>query len=118
MSNPEILEKKSISITALRDKLADIKKRDGELSLRGTRTEEYANEFAEIKTKDAEELYKEIEGLAVPRLRDLHINKIIDMMPVSVDELKVVMQGYTVPITNENLKKIVEAVAKHLPGKK
>jgi len=118
MSNPQLIEKKSINMIALKEELAEIKKRDGELSLRGNKTEEYLNEFASLKPKQAEELYKEIEKLAIPRLRDMQINKIIDMMPASIDELKVVMQGYTVPITNENLKKMVEVVAGFLPKKK
>jgi DNA-directed RNA polymerase subunit F len=118
MSNPQVTDKKSINMIALREKLAEIKKRDGELSLRGNKTEEYVNEFAMLKPKQAEELYKELEKLSIPRLKDSHINKIIDLMPSSVDELKVVMQGYTVPITNENLKKITETVAEYLPEKK
>ncbi|MBN2459490.1 hypothetical protein JXB28_04365 [Candidatus Woesearchaeota archaeon] len=118
MGNIQVLEKKSMNMVELKEELANIKKRDTELSLRGNKTEEYVNEFASIKPKQAEELYKDIEKLEIPRLKDTHINKVIDMMPESVDELKVIMQGYTVPVTNENLKKIVEAVAKYLPAKK
>ena len=118
MTKPEVIEKNSMSMTALRDELGKIKKRDGELSFRGNKTEEYLNEFTILKTKNAEELYKKLEGLNIPRLKDTHINKIIDLMPASVDELKVVMQRYSLPITNDNLKKIVDAVSKHLPKKK
>lgn len=118
MANIEIIEKKSVSMAALKDELADIKKRDGELSFRGNKTEEYLNEFSTIKPKQAEELYAKIEKLAIPRLKDSHINKIIDMMPTSVAELKVVMQGYSLPVTNENLKKVVDLVAEFVPKKK
>lgn len=118
MANIEIIEKKSVSMAALKDELADIKKRDGELSFRGNKTEEYLNEFSTIKPKQAEELYAKIEKLAIPRLKDSHINKIIDMMPTSVAELKVIMQGYSLPVTNENLKKVVDLVAEFVPKKK
>jgi DNA-directed RNA polymerase subunit F len=118
MSKPEVLEKKSMNLSELKEELSNIKKRDGELSFRGNKTEEYVKEFAVLKLKEAEELYKKIEGLNVPRLKDTHINKIIDLLPRSVDELKVVMQGYAVPVTNDNLKKIVDAVKKYLPDKK
>jgi hypothetical protein len=40
------------------------------------------------------------------------------MLPASVAELKVVMQGYALPVTNENLKKIVDCVAEFIPKKK
>ena len=118
MTKPEVIEKSSMSMASLREELEKIKKRDGELSFRGNKTEEYLNEFTVLKSKDAEDIYKKLDGLKIPRLKDTHINKIIDLMPASVDELKVVMQGYSLPITNDNLKKIVDAVVKHLPKKK
>ena len=118
MTKSEISDKTSINIARLREELAHIKKRDGELSFRGNKTEEYVNEFAILKPKQAEELFKKLESLNIPRLKDTHINKIIDLMPASVEELKVVMQGYALPVTNENLKKIVDAVSKYLPEKK
>ncbi|KYK25609.1 hypothetical protein AYK26_05715 [Euryarchaeota archaeon SM23-78] len=118
MAKPEVIEKKSINISVLREELASIKKRDGELSFRGNKTEEYANEFSILKPKQAEELFTKLEKLNIPRLKDIHINKIIDMMPGSVSELKVIMQGYSLPVTNENLKKITDAVSKYLPEKK
>jgi DNA-directed RNA polymerase subunit F len=113
MSNIEIVEKKSMNLASLKEELAAIKKRDGELSFRGQKTEEYVNEFHLLKPKQADELYNKIEKLGVPRLKDTHINKIIDMMPKSVAELKVVLQGYAVPVTNENLKKIADLVAEY-----
>jgi len=36
----------------------------------------------------------------------------LDIMPKSVNELKVVMQGYTVSITNENMKNIIDLISK------
>ncbi|MBI2137191.1 hypothetical protein HYU12_01585 [Candidatus Woesearchaeota archaeon] len=51
-----------------------------------------------------------IRKLDVPRLRDEHIIKIVDLMPRSVDELKIIMQGSVVTISAENMKKIVDAV--------
>ena len=118
MVNIEVVEKKSMSMAALKEELAEVKKRDGELSFRGNKTEEYLNEFTTVKPKQAEELYAKIEKLGIPRLKDSMINKIIDMMHVSVAELKVVMQGYALPVTNENLKKIVDLVADFVPKKK
>ena len=111
MSSIEIMEKKSVSMASLRDELADIKKRDGELSFRAQKTEEYLAELHLLKAKQAEELYKKIDALSIPRLKDSHINKIVDLVPKSVAELKVAIQGYAVPVTNENLKKIVDLVA-------
>ncbi|MBN2142898.1 hypothetical protein JW711_06235 [Candidatus Woesearchaeota archaeon] len=118
MSSIEVLEKKSVSMAELKDELARIKKRDGELSFRAAKTEEYLNDFKLIKPKQAQEIFEKIEKLGIPRLKDAQINKIIDTMPVSVAEAKVVLQGYSIPITNDNLTKIVEIVAEYAGDKK
>lgn len=118
MTKPEIIERESISMAALKEELANIKKRDTELNFRGNKTEEYVNEFTILKSNQAQELFKKLEALKIPRLKDTHINKIIDLMPASIEELKVIMQGYSLPVTNENLKKIIDAVSKYLPEKK
>jgi len=118
MAGIEVIEKKSISMAVLKEELANIKKRDGELSFRGNKTEEYVNEFNLLKPKQAAELYKKLEALNIPRMKDTYINKIIDLLPKSVAELKLIIQGYALPVTNDNLKKIVEAVAEFLPDKK
>jgi len=118
MGKPEVIEKKPISMAALKEELAGIKKRDTELSFRGNKTEEYVNEFTILKPKQAEELFNKLEKLNIPRLKDTHINKIIDLMPGSIEELKVIMQGYSLPVTKENMKKIVDTVSKYLSEKK
>jgi DNA-directed RNA polymerase subunit F len=60
--------------------------------------------------KKAEELKEKIEKLAIPRLKDEHIIKITDLMPANVEVLKVLLQAYTITVTQENLKKIVGVV--------
>ena len=65
MTKPEVIEKSSMSMAALREELAKIKKRDGELSFRGNKTEEYVNEFSILKAKQAEELYKKLDSLKI-----------------------------------------------------
>jgi len=114
MSTIEVVEKKSVSMASLKEELAEIKKRDGELSFRGQKTEEYLAEFHLIKAKKAEELFGKISDLAIPRLKDTHVNKIVDLLPKSVAELKVILQGYAVPVTNDNMKKVVDIVAEYL----
>ena len=113
MSTIEVVEKKAVNMASLKEELADIKKRDGELSFRGQKTEEYLAEFHLLKAKKAEELFSKINDLGVPRLKDSHINKVVDTLPTSVPELKVILQGYAVPVTNDNMKKIVDIVAEY-----
>jgi len=51
-----------------------------------------------------------LEDLKIPRLKDTHITKIIDILPTTLEDLKAVLQGYSLTVNNENLNKIVETV--------
>ena len=106
----EIISEKPIGMSELKQEIEKIKKRDKELGFRATRTEEYLQHFSTIK--NPEELTKKIDDLKIPRLREIHIIKIIDILPKTVDELKVILQGYTITVNNENLKKIIDTVNK------
>ena len=110
MTNPEIIEKVPTNIVEMRNELSKIKKRDGELTFRGNKTEEYLNDFAKLSKKSADELIGKLRKLNITRLKEEFIHKVVDLMPTSVDELKVVLQGYTLSINNEDMNKIVKVV--------
>lgn len=117
MSNPEILEKTPLCIVELKKELAAIKKRDTELNFRAARTEEYANDFARLSLKDADELAKKLRDLDLPRLKEEHIKKIIDLLPVNEKQLKIILSGYTLTVSGENMKKIMSVVKEYAPKK-
>ncbi len=106
----EILSETPISAYQLKEELEKIKKRDKELNFRAAKTGEHLNSIG--TTKNLDSLYEQISKLDISRLKDQHIRKILDIMPKSVNELKVVMQGYTVSVTNENMKNIVDLINK------
>jgi len=108
MTDGDILSEKPMNIFELKEELKKIKKRDKELNFRANKTEEYLSQIPSFKKSN--ELYEKINKLNVPRLREQHINKIIDILPTTVEGLKVILQGYTITVNNENLKKIVDAV--------
>ena len=110
MSEITIINEKPVTIYEVRDKLSEIKKRDKELNFRASKTEEHLNSINTPKNLD--EFYEKISKLDIARLKEQHIKKILDIMPKSVNELKVVMQGYTISVTNENMKKIVDIINK------
>ena len=113
MSKPEILEKTPLSMTQLKADLNAIVKRDTEPGFRTTKTLEYLNSFSTLSQKEFDSMKKEIEKLAVPRLKDEHIVKILDILPKSVNDLNVVLQGYTITVSKENVKSIVDIVVSH-----
>jgi len=104
----EILSETPINAYKLKEELAKIKKRDNELNFRAQKTEEHLQITA--THKEADKLSEKINKLGISRLRDQHIQKIVEVMPATVKDLKVVLQGYTISVTNDNLKKIADAV--------
>ncbi len=111
MPRPKIIEETSISMADLKSELSKIKKRDKELSFRANKTMEYLGQFSSIDAKNAKDLYDKIDKLGIPRIKDVHINKIVDLLPKSVEDLKVVLQGYPITVKKEDMEKIVKAVS-------
>ena len=98
--------------------LDKIKKRDEELNFRTEKLEDYLNRFVHLTPEQAKELYDKLTSLNIPRLKDEHIHKIIDILPRDADDVKLILQGFVINVTKDNSQKIVDAVKDFLPAKK
>jgi DNA-directed RNA polymerase subunit F len=114
----EILQKEAVGMSDVKDELSRIEKRDGELSFRAQRTKEYLNAVKLSRKTKAKELREAIEKLEIPRLKDTHITKLVDLMPSSDAEIKVILQGYTLTVSNDNVSKIAHIFKDAAPKKK
>ena len=110
MSKPEIVGKEPMSLAELKAELGNIQKRDGEPSFRAGKTIDYINHFKPLSRTASKELSKKITDLDIPRLKEEHVVKIVDLLPTNVEELKVILQGYAITVTKENMSKIVDIV--------
>jgi len=110
MSNIEIINENPITMAELKERLDEIKKRDKELNERAVKTHEYLDKFVKIKGKEALKLREEINKLQIPRLREKHINKIIDIMPKDVESLKLIFVGDNLTLKQEDYEKIVNTI--------
>ena len=110
MSTPLTISEETITASELKDGLDAIQKRDEELSFRAGKTLDHLNHLSLLPKKQREELYKKIEGLNVPRLKQGHIHKILDVMPRNVKELNVILSGYTLTVNKEYQQQIVDAL--------
>jgi len=108
MTSGKIISETPLSLSDVKEELKKIKKRDGEFDFRAQRTNEYVESCVKVSKKAAKEIYDKIAALNILRLKDIHIHKIIDIMPFSVDELKIIFQSYSISLGNDNLKKILE----------
>jgi len=107
---PKVLEETPVTMAELRAEVDRIKKRDIEPNIRVTKMEDYLNSFSTLNASKEKELIEAVRKLKIPRLKDEHIYKIADLQPKNLDDLKMIMQGYIVSISADNMKKIVDAV--------
>lgn len=118
MSKPTIISESPVSMVEVKEEIKKIKKRDAEPSFRATRVDEYLSNFVTLNSKDEKELIAKIEKLEIPRLREEYIKKLVDLMPVNLEQVKVILQGYVVTVSQENMKKLAAVFQEYLPKEK
>lgn len=116
MVKPEILNENPVSLIETKSELENIKKRDKELNFRSQKTEEYINQFVKHDAKVYAEIKKKIESLKISRLKPEMLVKILDLLPVTADELKAILQEFIVALTNEDIKKIIKVIKETAPA--
>lgn len=108
MPSEQILSEEPVTMSELKKRLESNQKRDTDLNFRANKTLEYLQQT--VSSKNAPTLFKKLMELNIPRLKDVHVAKIVDVMPGSVEELKMVLSGYIVTVNQENQKKILGVV--------
>lgn len=109
----DIVNKEALSLTEVKASLDKIKKRDEEMGFRSAKTHEYVKSFKLFSQKDFKEIYGKLVALEIPRIKDFHLKKIIDLMPVSVDDLKMILSGYVLTVNQDNMKKILDTLKEY-----
>jgi DNA-directed RNA polymerase subunit F len=117
MSTQEILNKEPLSLAEVKSQISSLKKRDTELNFRANKVNEYISSFSIVKQKDAKELFDKISALDVSRLKDIHVKKIIDIMPETEDDVKALLSGYHISLGSDSAKQIADIVKEYLPSK-
>ena len=110
MTNPEFIESKSMTLVEAREILHNIEKRDKELGYLSNKAKEYLDGFVTLTVEKKDELLKKLQDLGLTRLREEHMMKIIDFLPKTIDELKVVLQAYPLSLPKKDQEAIVGAV--------
>jgi|SRR3989338_1300912 len=106
----KIIKETPITMVELKQEVEKIKKKEKEPNLRIQKTEEYLNLFVHLKPEEEKGLKEKLNKLDIPRLKEEHINKIIDILPVDIEDLKTLLQGYTITVSKENMQKLIEVM--------
>lgn len=109
MAEFTIIEETPVTLSEIKDQLKGIEK-EGKLSFRGEKTKNYVENFDLLDSKEMKKFSEEISNLNIPRLRDRHIVKILDIMPKDLDSLKILLSGETLTISSEDMKKILDVI--------
>lgn len=112
MANPQFVEQKPLSLGEVKDVLERIGKRDQQLNFLSNKTKEYLDSIVVLSKTKREELSKKLVELNVTRLKEEIMIKIIDFLPKTATELKVLLQGYNLSLSKKDQDSIIEVVSK------
>ncbi|MBS3138510.1 hypothetical protein J4207_02280 [Candidatus Woesearchaeota archaeon] len=110
MVKPELVQEQPVPLAEVKEELERIKARDGQLGFRATKCEEYLQEFSLLGSTKTRALQKKIAELEISRIKFEHVTMIVDLMPKTADDVKLLFQGATVSLTRKDYERIAEAV--------
>lgn len=112
----KVINEKYVTLSEVRDILEEKEKRyakvKSELPYEQKRALEHARKYAKLGHKDAAELKKKINELALS-LTDEQIVKICDFLPTEVDDVRAIFAKERFKYGEEDIKRILEIVAQY-----
>ncbi len=107
----KMLGERPLTLAEVKEILKNIEERDKGLDVRGEKVKQYLNRLEILPYDKAVQLKKELEELKLPRVKEYHIVKIVDLLPEDNDDLRVIFYG---EITDKEVfDKILEVVKKY-----
>lgn len=112
MVGKQILDEKSVSIPEVK-KILDTLKEKGELRYEQRLALNYVENFAKIGVEDAAKLSEELTSLNIPRIKEEHIAKIVDILPRNYAELNILLAKDKISLKKDIQNKIIEVIDKY-----
>jgi DNA-directed RNA polymerase subunit F len=110
MTNPEFIEESTASLIDVKKTLEEIEKRDKDLNYRSNKAKEFLDQFCVLTQTKKKDLHKKLVDLKLTRLKEEHITKIVDFLPSSANDLKIVLQAYPLSMPKKDQDAIVNTV--------
>ena len=114
MANPEFIEDHPLTLVEVNSILQKFESRDKELNYRTKKAKEYVVHFSVLSQEKKEELYKKLVELKLNRIKEVHMAKIIDFLPKSIQDFKVVLQAYPLSLPKKDQESILNVVKEFL----
>ncbi len=106
----KVISESATNAAEVKKILESSKEKEKELGFRAQRTLDHLESIGALAQKKAKELETALAKLEIPRMKEQHIHKLIDVLPKTADEVKLILQGYALTVTNENCKKIADTI--------
>lgn len=113
----KLISEMPMNIVEVKEELERISARDKGLNFRAQKTLDYIQPINKLSAKQAKELYTAIEKLGTNRIKEVHIHKLIDVLPTTEDDVNCVLQGYTLNLKKDDMKKIAETIKEFVEKK-
>ena len=110
MPTPQFIEQKAFCLVDVKTILEKIEKRDTALNHLSAKTKEYVEQSVDLSHKKKEELVTKLADLQLTRLKDEHITKMVDFLPTTANDLKIVLQAYPLSLPKKDQDSIVAVV--------
>lgn len=107
----EVLGSESVDLAAVKEILKDKPKK--EMTYEQKMAYENANEFVKLTKKKAEQLIAELKGLGLMKLTDEMMIKLVDLLPGTIDELKIMLANSKIAFKKKELEDIMTIVKKY-----
>ena len=114
MVSPQFMEEKPLSLVDVKIVLKQIEERDTELNQLSTKSKEYLEQFVKLTPAKKTELHKKMAALSLTRIKEEQIVKIIDFLPMTLNELKVILAAYPLSLPKKDQESIVSTVSEFL----
>jgi len=115
MPNPQFIEEEPLCLVDVKEKLQQVETRDQEINYRSKKAKEFLATFVELNPEQKEQLHQKLVDLKLIRLKELYLAKLIDFLPQSVDELKVILQGYPLSLPKKDMESITKTIKDFIP---
>ncbi len=104
-----VIEKREVSIAKAKEILAKVKNQNYEQK----HAFEYASKFAKTSSEDAIKILEELRESGIPRIKNRHLKKIVDLMPKKADEIKVILAKEDLTLSKGDIETILDILAKY-----
>ncbi len=112
MPSPTFIEQKPITLGDIKELIQSVEKRDQQLNFNSNKLKEHLDWVKVLPAKQREELHQKLSGLGITRLKEEVVIKLIDFLPKDANELKAILQGFTLSLAKKDQDSILEEVAK------